>query len=76
MCSSDLTTRLEKMEGNVMPEFGTAKDLYFGGNMEAAIPLSGQVAGRIEEIKPVAQILEEIESEFFETVGSLGKQYL
>ena len=59
-----------------MPEFGTAKDLYFGGDMEAAIPLSGQVAGRIEEIKPVAQILSEIETEFFETVGSLGKQYL
>ena len=73
---TERTARLEKSEDNVMPEFGTAKDLYFGGDMEAAIPLSGQVAGRIEEIKPVAQILSEIETEFFETVGSLGKQYL
>jgi len=70
------TTRLEKMEDNVMAEFGTAKDLYFGGDMEAAIPLSGQVAGRIDEIKPVAQILDEIEGEFFQTIGSLGNQYL
>jgi len=44
--------------------------------MEAAIPLSGQVAGRIDEIKPVAQILDEIEGEFFQTIGSLGNQYL
>jgi enoyl-[acyl-carrier protein] reductase II len=73
---TERTSRLEKSEDNVMPEFGTAKDLYFGGDMEAAIPLSGQVAGRIEEIKPVAQILSEIEAEFFETLGSLGKQYL
>jgi enoyl-[acyl-carrier protein] reductase II len=73
---TERTSRLEKMEDNVMPEFGTAKDLYFGGDMEAAIPLSGQVAGRIEEIKPVAQILEEIEHEFFETIGSLSTRYL
>lgn len=73
---TERTTRLEKMEGNVMAEFGTAKDLYFGGDMEAAIPLSGQVAGRIDEIKPVAQILDEIEGEFFQTIGSLGNQYL
>jgi enoyl-[acyl-carrier protein] reductase II len=73
---TERTSRLEKLEDNVMSEFGTAKDLYFGGDMEAAIPLSGQVAGRIEEIKPVAQILSEIETEFFETVGALGKHYL
>ncbi len=58
-----------------MPEFGTAKDLYFGGDMEAAIALTGQVCGRIEEEKPVAQIIEETADEFFETLASLGSQY-
>jgi enoyl-[acyl-carrier protein] reductase II len=33
--------------------------LYFGGEMDAAYAMSGQVAGRIDEILPVRQILEE-----------------
>ncbi len=73
---TERTSRLEKMiDDNIMPEFGTAKDLYFGGDMEAAIPLSGQVAGRIDEIKSVVDILDETEREFFETITSLSKQY-
>jgi enoyl-[acyl-carrier protein] reductase II len=32
--------------------------------MEASIALSGQVAGRIDEVKPVAQILRETIAEF------------
>jgi enoyl-[acyl-carrier protein] reductase II len=59
-----------------MSEFGSALDLYFGGDMEAAIPLSGQVAGRIESVKPVAEILAETQAEFFETVNSLAGNYL
>jgi enoyl-[acyl-carrier protein] reductase II len=71
------TSRLEKnVEENIMSEFGNAKDLYFGGDMEAAIPLSGQVAGRIEEIKSVVDILGETKEEFFATLRSLGSQYL
>jgi len=31
--------------------------LYFGGDMEAAYAMSGQVAGRIESVEPVADIL-------------------
>jgi enoyl-[acyl-carrier protein] reductase II len=34
-------------------------DLYFGGNLDAAFALGGQVAGRIESVEPVAKILEE-----------------
>ncbi len=41
----------------VMAEFGNAKALYFGGDMEASIALSGQVAGRIDAVKPVAEIV-------------------
>ena len=45
---TERTTRLEKNpEVNAMTEFGTARSLYFGGDMEAAIPLTGQVAGVI-----------------------------
>lgn len=75
------TTRLERelvpgYQGPpVMAEFGRAKDLYFGGDMEASIALSGQVAGRIDSVKPVQQILEETVAEFYETIGGLGRRY-
>jgi enoyl-[acyl-carrier protein] reductase II len=73
---TERTTRLEKsVDENIMGEFGTATDLYYGGDMEAAIPLSGQVAGRIESIKPVAEILAETRDEFFETISSLAVRY-
>jgi enoyl-[acyl-carrier protein] reductase II len=35
----------------------TVQDLYFGGDMEASLANTGQVAGRIESVKPVAEIL-------------------
>ena len=59
-----------------MGEFGDAQALYFGGDMEAAVPLSGQVAGRIETIKPVAEILGETRDEFFRILEGLHQQYL
>ena len=60
---------------NIMGEFRRALDLYFGGDMEASIALSGQVAGRIDEIKPVAQILRETIAEFETVIGEMGAKY-
>ena len=57
-----------------MAEFGHALDLYFGGDMEASIALSGQVAGRIDEVKPVAQIIAETVAEF-EAVAERGRRF-
>jgi enoyl-[acyl-carrier protein] reductase II len=73
---TEKTTKFEKEPPpNIMAEFGNAMDLYFGGDMEAAIALSGQVAGRIDAIKPVKQIIDETVAEFHETVARLGKKY-
>jgi enoyl-[acyl-carrier protein] reductase II len=58
-----------------MTEFGNAMNLYFGGDMEASIALSGQVAGRIDSIKPVAQIIAETMEEFHETIRALSAKY-
>jgi enoyl-[acyl-carrier protein] reductase II len=58
------TTELEKQDHVGMEHFAAALDLYFGGDMEAAIALSGQVAGRIESIEPVATILQQTMIEF------------
>ena len=70
------TTEFEKTPpANIMAEFGNALDLYFGGDMEASVALSGQVAGRIDEIKPVAQIIAETMAEFEDTIADLGRRY-
>ena len=59
----------------IMGEFGHAKDLYFGGDMEASIALSGQVAGRIDEVKPVAQVIAETVAEFEQITADLGRRF-
>lgn len=74
---TEKTTRLEMdMETNAMTEFGTALDLYFGGDMEASIALTGQVCGRIDAVRPVAEVIEEVKAEFFETVSAMSGRYL
>ena len=50
-------------------------ELYFGGDMEAAIPLSGQVVGRIDEIKSAADIVRDTVSGFYDAVGGLTAKY-
>jgi enoyl-[acyl-carrier protein] reductase II len=73
---TERTTRLEKDPGpNIMSEFGTALDLYFGGDMEASIALAGQVAGRIDTVKSVADIIRETVAEFEATLAALSKNY-
>lgn len=71
-----LTSELERQpDENAMARFGNPQDLYFGGDMEAAIPLTGQVCGRIDSIRPVREILDEICREFEETIELLDKTY-
>ena len=50
----------------------TAMDLYFGGDMEASLALGGQVVGRIDEVKPVAQIIAETMAEFRDVAGAFA----
>ncbi len=68
------TEKLERQDDvNAMQEFGSALDLYFGGDMEASIALTGQVAGRIDEIKPVKEIIAETIEEFYLAIKNLGQ---
>ncbi len=66
------TERLDR-EGseNIMGEMRNVLDLYFGGDMEAAIALSGQVAGRIDEVKPAARIVEEVIADYHAVVQQM-----
>jgi len=62
---TERTSRLEKDPSQSgMADFGDPQALYFGGDMEAAIPLTGQVCGRINEIESVQSILAKVEAEY------------
>ena len=69
---TERTTKLERDDHVGMEHFGTAKDLYFGGDMEASIALSGQVAGRINEVLPVRQIINDTMREFYDTCAKMS----
>ena len=70
---TERTSRIQK-EGveNIFGEFAGTQDVYFGGNLEAGIALTGQVAGRIKAVRPIADILEETMEEFRATAQRLG----
>jgi enoyl-[acyl-carrier protein] reductase II len=69
---TERTQRLLESPDNVFGEFGDAMALYFGGDMEAAIALAGQVAGRIDRVRPVADIVADTVREFGEVVRRLA----
>jgi enoyl-[acyl-carrier protein] reductase II len=73
---TERTLRLEQEPGNVWAQFGSPADLYFGGDMEAAIPMSGQVAGRIDDVLPVADILAGLVDGFERALGGAAQAYL
>lgn len=70
---TERTTRLQA-EGtaNIFGEFARTQDVYFGGDLEAGIALTGQVAGRIREVKSVAQIFDETMAEFADTLDRMA----
>ena len=72
---TERTTRLEREDNVSMAEFATMKDLYFGGDMEASVALSGQVMGRIESVVPVAEIIENTMREFHAVIKNLSTKY-
>ena len=65
--------KLERDEKVELSELGRVLELYFGGDMESSIALSGQVAGRIDRVRPVAEILRDTVDEFFAIAERFGK---
>jgi enoyl-[acyl-carrier protein] reductase II len=64
---------LESAEHDVFGELGNVKRLYFEGDLGASIAISGQVAGRIESIEPVAEIVSRMLSEFRAASAELAR---
>ena len=69
---TERTTRLEREENVSLAEMSRIQDLYFGGDLESSIALTGQVMGRIEGIKTVADIVEETIVVYRETIAALS----
>ena len=69
------TARSERIfagDGNAMQGLAEGiSALYFEGKLEMGLALCGQVAGRIESIRPVADIIADTVREYAETVSRL-----
>jgi enoyl-[acyl-carrier protein] reductase II len=73
---TDYTTALEfDHDQNAMARFGNVTDVYFGGQLESGIALSGQVAGRIESVRPVADIIAECARDCLQVIDDLHDRY-
>jgi enoyl-[acyl-carrier protein] reductase II len=60
---------------NAMELFANHLNLYFGGDMEASIALSGQVAGRIDAVRPVAEIIRSCADDCLALLAGLAARY-
>ncbi len=70
---TDLSSTAERAEKAPALAIDGLMQLYFGGEMNAAYAMSGQVAGRIDEVLPVRQILETAWEECQERLREMGK---
>ncbi len=63
------------LTGGSSHSLSDVKDLYFGGKMEASLANTGQVAGRITEIRPVASIIQEIWGGALESLNEARERF-
>lgn len=61
-------------EAGLMPPdtFKRVRELYFEGAMEASVGLAGQSASLIDEVRPVAAIIEDMVAEFWAVSAEMG----
>lgn len=72
---TELSSRLEREEHVGMEHLARHHDLYFGGDMEAALALGGQVMGRIDEVRTVDEIISSAVDEFASVIDGLSAAY-
>jgi enoyl-[acyl-carrier protein] reductase II len=67
--------REQSNEQVMLPPLENILSLYFEGDLDAAFAFGGQVAGRIDEVRPVNEIIEETIEEFHEILRSKAAEY-
>ena len=70
---TERTTRLEHEDQVGMDQFANTQDVYFGGDLEAGIALTGQVAGRITDVMSVQDIIWGSVRQFRERLADLQR---
>lgn len=71
---TEKTARYETFPPESMAkDFANVLQLYQGGDMNASVAMTGQVAGRINSIRPVAEIISDMVNEFSQTIGHLRR---
>ncbi len=73
---SSFSERAEAAGQPVIPSLENVLDLYFNGNLDASFAFGGQVAGRIDAVKPVAQIIDETMAEFDAVMREIAARYV
>ncbi len=72
---TELTERIAAGEQNAMQSLANGqKAVYFEGRVGEGVALTGEVAGRIDSIRPVADIIADTVREFAESVSKLSAQ--
>lgn len=72
---TERTGRLKAENGNPLAALGGGvKEVYFEGRIEEGLALTGQVAGRIDAVRPVAEIIADTVAEFEEAADRLARQ--
>ena len=61
---------------NAMEHMARHQELYFGGDMDAALALGGAVAGRIDSVEPVADVLINCANECLRVLSQLSENYV
>jgi enoyl-[acyl-carrier protein] reductase II len=73
---TQLTAGLEPLgKFNIMEHMANLQRLYFAGDMEAAIPLQGQVGGRIDSVLSAQDVIDETMTGFHTAINNLHRQY-
>ncbi|MDY7106313.1 MAG: nitronate monooxygenase [Actinomycetota bacterium] len=62
-------------EGDPMALLGSIMDLYARGDLEASLPQLGAVAGRIESVRPVADIIADTVAELEQVFAEMAGRY-
>ena len=60
---------------NAMEAMTRHRDLYFEGDLGAGLPFAGQVAGRIDAIRPVAEVIAECARDCLAVLADLASRY-
>tara|TARA_R110000823_G_scaffold305166_3_gene427105 strand:- start:33269 stop:34144 length:876 start_codon:yes stop_codon:yes gene_type:complete len=73
---TERTAALEPLGSfDLMEHMTDVLDLYFGGDMEAAIPLAGEVCGRIDSVESAASIIDSTMLGFRQTIAEQAARY-